>query len=226
MKIAWTAVLLNLIPPLEKWTRSNLRWGQRRECPDVRSVSRERTSVNFIFRQTNLMSCKIMYWETGQMRDESTKQAAQEYLAAKLTEEEQAYEAKLNGETAVTRSPLVWKRVKEAIFTQCSEWNAVTQEETLTCKETAIGDLRIWCAARSKQMTVHYDSRKLLITVKNAGRLEHEKDVILRIEGYRTGPDRDDRDARLIRNDLPVNIDMLLLGELRVLTGIGRQRNA
>jgi hypothetical protein len=39
--------------------------------------------------------------ETGPMRDESTKQAAQEYLAAKLTEEEQAYEAKLNGETAV-----------------------------------------------------------------------------------------------------------------------------
>ena len=73
---------------------------------------------------------------------------------------------------------------------------------------------------------MHYDSRKLLITVKNAGRLEHEKDVILRIEGYRTGPDRDDRDARLIRNELPVNIDMLLLGELRVLTGIGRQRNA
>src|SRR6476661_6904725 len=26
------------------------------------------------------MSCKIAYWELGQMRDESTKQAAQEYL--------------------------------------------------------------------------------------------------------------------------------------------------
>jgi hypothetical protein len=74
-------------------------------------------------------------------------------------------------------------------------------------------------------MTVHYDSKKLLITAKNTGRIEHEKDVILRIEGYRTGPDRDDRDARLMRNELPVNIDMLLLGELRVLTGIGRQRN-
>jgi hypothetical protein len=160
------------------------------------------------------------------MRNESTKQAAQEYLAAKLTEEEQAYEAKLNGETAVARSPLVWKNVKDAIFGQCSEWNAVTQEETLTCRETAIGDLRIWCAARSKQMTVHYDSKKLLITVKNAGRLEHEKDLILRIEGYRTGPERSDRDARLMRNELPVNIEMLLLGELRVLTGIGRQRNA
>jgi hypothetical protein len=160
------------------------------------------------------------------MRDESTKQAAQEYLAAKLTEEEQIYEEKHNLATAVALSPLVWKRVKEVVFTQCSEWNAVTQEETLTCKETAIGDLRIWCAARSKQMTVHYDSKKLLITVKNAGRLEHEKDVILRIEGYRTGSDREDRDARLMRNELTVNMDMLILGELRVLTGIGRQRNA
>jgi hypothetical protein len=75
-------------------------------------------------------------------------------------------------------------------------------------------------------MSVHYDSKKLLITVKNAGRLEHEKDVILRIEGYRTGSDRADRDARLVRNELPVNIDMLIVGELRVLTGLSRQRNA
>jgi hypothetical protein len=160
------------------------------------------------------------------MRDESTKQAAQEYLAAKLTEEEQIYEEKHNMATAVARSPVVWKNFKDAIFAQCSEWNAVTQEQTLTCKETAIGDLRIWCAAKSKQMTVHYDSKKLSITVKNAGRLEHEKDVILRIEGFRRGSDRDDRDARLARNEQPVNVDMLILAELRVLTGIGRQRNA
>ena len=157
------------------------------------------------------------------MRDESTKQAAQEYLAAKLTEEEQIYEEKHNMATAVARSPLVWKNFKDAIFVQCSEWNAVTQEQTLTCKETAIGDLRIWCAAKSKQMTVHYDSKKLSITVKNAGRLEHEKDVILRVEGFRRGSDQD---ARLARNEQPVNVDMLILAELRVLTGIGRQRNA
>jgi hypothetical protein len=159
------------------------------------------------------------------MRDESTKQAAQEYLATKLSEEEQQYEREHNLATAVARSLLVWKKFKDAILAQCNVWNTVTQEETLTCKETPIGDLRIWCAARSKQMTVQYDSRKLLVTVKNAGRLEHEKDVILHIEGYRTGADRDDRDARLVRNDEPVNIDMLVLGELRVLTGIGRQRN-
>src|SRR6266705_1067765 len=96
--------------------------------------------------------------------------------------------------------------------------------KTLICKETAIGDLRIWCAARSKQMTVHYDSKKLLITVKNTGRLEHEKDVILHIEGYRTGADRADRNVHLVRNEQPVNIDMLIVGELRVLTGLSRQR--
>jgi len=160
------------------------------------------------------------------MRDETTKQAAQEYLATKLTEEEQKYEDEHNMATAVARSLLVWKRFKDAILTQCNVWNTVTQEETLVCKETMLGELRIWCAARSKQMTVQYDSRKLLVTVKNAGRLEHEKDVILHIEGYRIGADRDDRDARLVRNNEPVNVDMLILGELRVLTGIGRQRSA
>jgi hypothetical protein len=157
------------------------------------------------------------------MRDETTKQAAQEYLATKLAEENQKHEDKLNRETAVALSLRVWKNFRDAIFAQCREWNAVTQEETLTCKETPLGDLRIWCAARSKQMTVHYDSRKLLVILKNAGRLEHEKDVILHIEGYSTGSDRD---AHLTRNDEPVNVDMLILGELRVLTGIGRQRTS
>ena len=68
------------------------------------------------------------------MRDE-TKQAAQEYLAAKLTEEEQIYEEKHNMAMAVARAPRVWKSVRDAIFEKCREWNAVTQEETLTCKE-------------------------------------------------------------------------------------------
>ncbi len=156
--------------------------------------------------------------------DEITKQSAQEYLAAKLIEEEQIYEAEQNLALATARSPMVWKSVKDSIFARCREWNTITQEETLTCKETMLGDLRVWCAARSKQMTVHYDSKKLLITVKNAGRLEHEKDLILHIEGYRTGMDRADRDVHLVRNELPVNIDLLMVGELRVLTGMSRQR--
>jgi hypothetical protein len=156
--------------------------------------------------------------------DETTRQAAQEYLAAKLTEEEQKYEAEQNLALATARSLMVWKHVKDTMLQKCLEWNAITQEETLTCKETMLGDLRVWCAAQSKQMTVHYDSKKLLITIKNAGRLEHEKDVILHIEGYRTGMERTDRDVHLVRNEQPVNIDLLIVGELRVLTGMSRQR--
>ncbi len=159
------------------------------------------------------------------MRDESTKQAAQEYLATKLSEEEQKYEDELNAALAEKRALHVWKSVKDSIFQKCREWNEVTNEETLTCKETMLGDIRIWCAAQAKPMTVLFNSRKLLITVMNAGRLEHEKDVILHIEGYRTGPNRDDRDIRLTRNEEPVNLDLLLVGELRVLTGMKRQRN-
>jgi hypothetical protein len=156
--------------------------------------------------------------------DETTRQAAQEYLAAKLTEEEQKYEAEQNLALATARSLTVWKHVKDTILTKCREWNVITQEETLTCKETMLGDLRVWCAAQSKQMTVHYDSKKLLVTIKNAGRLEHEKDVILHIEGYRTGMDRNDRGVHLVRNGQAVNMDLLIVGELRVLTGMSRQR--
>lgn len=157
------------------------------------------------------------------MRDESTKQAAEEFLAEKLAEENQRNEDKLNKETAIARSLHVWKAFRDAIFAQCGIWNSVTREETLTCKETPMGDLRIWCVAKSKQLTVHYDSRKLLVTLKNAGRPEHEKDVVLQIEGYLNDSHRD---ARLIRNNEPVNVEMLILGELRVLTGLGRQRSA
>ena len=155
------------------------------------------------------------------MWDETTKQAAQEFLAAKLAEEGQKHEDKLNKETAVSRSLYVWKNFRDAVFAQCSEWNAVTQEQTLTCTETPIGDLRIWCSATAKQLTVYYDSKKLLITVRNGARLEVERDAILEIEGYSTGSGRD---AHLVRNNEAVNIDSLILGELRLLAGIGRQR--
>ena len=156
------------------------------------------------------------------MSDESTKRAAQEYLAGKLSDEGQIYEDQLNKAAAIALAPAVWKRVTDTIIAKCAEWNKVTQEQTFTCKETALGDLRIWCAGRSLQMTVHYDFNKLLITIKNAARLEHEKDVLLHIEGYSTGSGRE---AHLVRSDETVNLDMLILGELRVLAGIGRQAN-
>ncbi len=158
------------------------------------------------------------------MRDESTKQAAQEFLAERLAEENQRHEEKLNKETAAARSLHVWKLFRDSVFAQCNEWNSVTKEESLTCKETPMGDLRIWCAARSKQMTVQYDSKKLTVTIKNAARDESQKDAILTVEGYATNSGG--RDAHLVRNNEPVNVHTLILGELRLLTGIGRQRSA
>jgi hypothetical protein len=46
------------------------------------------------------------------------------------------------------------------------------------------------------------------------------------MEGYRTGPERSDRDVHLVRNEQAVNIELLMVGELRVLTGLDRQRKA
>jgi len=160
----------------------------------------------------------------GQMRDESTKQAAEEFLATKLAEEGRKEGDRLNKETAVARSLHVWKKLRDSIFAQCNEWNSVTREESLSCKETPMGDLRIWCPSRLKQMTVHYDSRRLTVTIKNAAREEGQKDAILAIEGYAT--DAGDRDAHLVRNNEPVNVSVFILSELRLLTGIGRQRSA
>jgi hypothetical protein len=154
------------------------------------------------------------------MPDESTKQAAQEFLAARLSEEGQSHEDKLNMEAAIALAPKVWKRFANTVTATCKEWNEVTQEQTLTCKETILGDLRIWCAGRTQQMTVHYDSGRRLITIKNTAREEHEPEVILGIAGYATVSGRE---ARVVRNDQPVNIEMLILGQLRVLAGLSRR---
>ncbi|HMI53964.1 MAG TPA: hypothetical protein VK525_20790 [Candidatus Saccharimonadales bacterium] len=157
------------------------------------------------------------------MHDESTERAAQEFLAAKLAEEEQLSEGRLNQEAAMALGPVVWKRIADSVLAKCREWNSITNEQTLTWKETLLGDLRILCSGRSQQLTVHFDSRKLLVVIKNTARLEHETDAVLRVEGYRTAIGRD---AQLVRNGMPVNIDLLILGELRVLAGMSRQANA
>lgn len=156
------------------------------------------------------------------MIDESTKRAAQEYLAARLSEDGLTHEQRLNRDAAVALAPVVWKRVKDTVITKCVEWNAITQEETLTCKETVLGDLRIRCAGRPYQMVVHFDSPRRLIMVENTARQEHEPKVILCIEGYVT---ESGRDAHLVRNNEPVNLDMLFLGQLRVLAGLSRKMN-
>jgi len=154
------------------------------------------------------------------MGDESAKRAAQEYLAGKLSAEGQRHEDKLNREAAEKLGPAVWKTVADTVLAQCREWNGIANEQTFTCRETMLGDLRILCAERSQQMVVHFDSRKLLVIIKNSARLEHGKDVGLFVEGYATASGRD---ARLMRNGEPVNLSLLITGELRVLAGLGRR---
>ncbi len=155
------------------------------------------------------------------MADESAKRAAEEFLAARIAEESQAQETQLNLEAAISLGPTLWKRVAASLTSQCQEWNVVTNEQTRSCKETALGDLRIWCAGRPHQMIVHYDSRKGFVIIKNSARPENEPDTVLRIMGYANGAGRD---AHLVRNTgEPVNLDMLILGHLRVLAGLSRR---
>jgi hypothetical protein len=154
------------------------------------------------------------------MDDKSIKRAAQEYLAERLSEEGLTYEQTLNRDAAIALAPAVWKKTAEAINAMCRKWNEVTKEQTFTCKETALGDLRIRCAGRTQQMVVHFDSERRLIRVENDARLDHEPKVVLSIEGYATDSGRD---ARLMRNDEPVNLEMLMLGQLRVLAGLSRK---
>ena len=151
------------------------------------------------------------------MNPDETKRAAQEFLAAKLTEDVQLEEETLNRQAAANLAPKVWKRVAETFVSQCKAWNAVTKEESLSCKETILGDLRIRCTGKPHIITVHYDSRKLQVTFRNTARPEHEGDSVFFIHGYSGG-----READLSRNNQRVNLEVVVLGELRVLAGIGR----
>jgi len=154
------------------------------------------------------------------MGDESAKRAAEEYRAARLSAETESEENRLNRDAAERLATSVWKQLADLVTAKCKEWNEVAGEQALTCRETMLGDLRILCTGRPHQLVVHFDSRKLLIILKNSARLSHETDVILPIEGYSTGSGRL---ARLMRNDDPVDVDMLLVGELRVLAGLTRR---
>lgn len=154
------------------------------------------------------------------MDEVSAKRAAQEYLAARLSEEAQEHEDRLNLEAAIALGPKVWNKLVDTVVTQCREWNGVTNEQTLTCKETALGDLRIHCAGISHQIIVHYNSKRRSVIIKNTARPENEPDTILRIEGYLADGQRD---ARLVREKEPVNLDMMILGHIRVLAGLSRR---
>ena len=154
------------------------------------------------------------------MSTDRTKDSAQEFFAEKLSRDFEAQEGKLNHEAAVRLCRVVWNRVATAVREKCKQWNQVTGEETLTCKETLLGDLRVRCAGRPHQLSVHFDPGKLLITLKNTARAEHETDVILNIEGYAT---ESGRDAHVVHNGLVANPDTVFLAELRVLAGMTRQ---
>ena len=154
------------------------------------------------------------------MSTDRAKDSAQEFFAEKLSRDFEAQEAKLNHEAAVRLCRVVWTRVATAVQNNCKQWNQVTGEETLTCKETLLGDLRIRCAGRPHQLSVHFDPGKLLITLKNTARAEHETDVILNIEGYAT---ENGRDAHVVHNGLVASPDAVFLAELRVLAGMTRQ---
>jgi len=157
------------------------------------------------------------------MGDQSTERAAQEYLAVKLSQEQQQLEDQLNHQAAKSLALVAWRRLAKTVFAKCAEWNAITKEETLACKETALGDLRIRCAGRTHQMMVHFDSRKLQVIIKNSARPENEPDTVLSIMGY---PTESGRDAHLVRNHESINMDMLVIGHLRVLAGLSRDENS
>jgi hypothetical protein len=156
------------------------------------------------------------------MGNDSIKRAAEEYLAERLTEEEGlTADEKLNREAANAYGPVVWKHLVETVTSMCQEWNSVTKDPTLTCKETVLGDLRIRCAGRTThQVIIHYEPKRRLVRVENTARLDHEPKVVLSIEGYAADSGRS---ARLMRNNEPVNLEMLMLGQIRVLAGLSRK---
>ena len=154
------------------------------------------------------------------MADDPIKQAAQEFLAAQFTEDGLTSEEQQCREAAISLAPALWKNVLQEVSAMCLKWNSVTNQQTLSCKETPLGDLRIRCAGRPHQLIFHYDSKHRLIRVENTARQDYEPKVVLLISGYRT--DSGYR-ARLVRNDEPVNLELLVVGQLRILAGLSRK---
>jgi len=157
------------------------------------------------------------------MADESVKRAAQEYLAERLSEEGLTYEETQNRDAALALAPAVWKKTTQTVASIVDEWNAVTKEQSLTCRETMMGDLRIRCSGRAHEMVVRFEPAKRLVRIDNTARPDHEPKVVLSIEGYATDSGRD---AHLMRNREPVNLDMLILGQLRLLCGLSRRSDS
>jgi hypothetical protein len=154
------------------------------------------------------------------MSDESIKRAAQEYLAERLSADGLTHEQRLNRDVAIAFAPAVWQKLIATVKVMCDEWNAETRENTFSCKETILGDLRVRCAGRTQQLTFHFDSKQRLVRVENTAREEHEPKTVLSIEGYLTDSGRQ---ARFMRNNEPIDLHMLLLRQFRILAGIRKR---
>src|SRR5258706_15220774 len=150
------------------------------------------------------------------MSSDETKRAAQEFLAAQFTEAVQIEEERLNAQAAFALAPKVWKRVAETFMAQCEAWNAIAKTESLSSKETILGDLRIRCAGKPDIITVHYDSKKLQVTLRNTARPEHEGNSTFFIQGYNGGSQAD-----LSCNNQRANLQPAALRGLRLLARVG-----
>jgi hypothetical protein len=154
------------------------------------------------------------------MGDESIKRAAQEYLAERLSADGLTYEQQLNRDAAIAGAPAVWQKLIAIVKAMCDEWNSETKENTFSCKETILGDLRVRCAGRPHHLTFHFESKQRLVRVENTAREEHEPKTVLSIEGYLT---ESGRQARFMRNNEPVDLHMLLLRQFRILAGLRKR---
>jgi hypothetical protein len=154
------------------------------------------------------------------MGDDQIKRAAQEYLAERLSADGLTYEQQLNRDAAIAYAPGLWQTLMATAKAMCDQWNAETKENTFSCKETILGDLRVRCAGRAHQLTFHFDSKRRLVRVENTAREEHEPKTVLSIEGYLT---ESGRQARFMRNNEPIDLHMLLLRQFRILAGLSHR---
>jgi hypothetical protein len=151
--------------------------------------------------------------------DQNIRNAAQEYLAERLSAEGLTQEETLNRDAAIKLAPVVWRELVATVNAMVKEWNGVTKEQSLTCKETMLGDLRIRCASSSHQLTIHFESQKRLVKIDNTARPHHEPRLVLTIEGYAA---EGGRAARLVHNRETVNQEKLLLRQIRMVSGLDR----
>jgi len=99
----------------------------------------------------NSSSCKIIYWETASMIDEEPqsrrrrntwRQSCRKKSRSTKTRRNRALAA---GAVTDGSGSILGTRFFEKMS---GSGMPSPGEETLVCKETALGDLRIWCAAR------------------------------------------------------------------------------